>query len=1770
VVKLSGGTTYKASGEAWSTLSIGVTAESLSGISCASASVCTTGGLQDATYTTGSVNLGYQGAVLTTTNGGTSWTSSLTNGAPPTNLLANALLVDGPSFFSCPTSSACLAGGQEGVVSTQDDNVAPWTGAFLTPVMSTATQVNCVSLLACYLSPGSDVTYRSSGGGVGWNPENLPTTEKNGSSFSGPTNSVSESSCNGTSLCAFLGNTIDAAYDEGWSSDGQTWAAQAGNAASGTTFTALSCFTVATGYCIYFEKPSSSAATIAVTGPCTLTTCPSLATPSGIENADGSSCVGSQDCWVVGQTTSGDGAVWMTINAGVSWTQDTTFPLNGTVGFSTVSPISCSDVQDCVVANSAGAFTSTSNGGTSWSTTFSAGSTVNSESSLSCPDADDCVAIVGTTVPSTELVALTDTGSTWSATPSSLPSPYTSASSVTCAAAADCWAVAWNGYGNEAVISTNGQDGPADGPLTPGESFAGNMAEGHGQSPQAWEGDVDTADGDYSESVPMISIPARGMPFGFSLTYDAQLAQDQVAFGASSSGPYGWGWTGTNSLSITAGPLSSQVTVNQQGGAQVVYNESSGPVYTATNPNRVLATLNYSSGTGDYTFSLNGGLQKYLFSASGPTAAGTLVAEEDANGYVLSFGSEAKGVGACPNLSSVTNCSTITEPSPDSRVITVVNATSGLVSEVIDPATNTWLLGYDSHDNLVTVTDPKMNVTTFGYDTGNSNANLVHDMTKITPPRNVGNALIAYDALGRVYCQVAPAEQVALSISACPSISTAWSWGYTRYQYSGSDSSTIGGATTITDPHGSITIHDYAYGTLVATTSGIGTAAPATVSIERDPMTLLGALVTDPDGHTTTTVYNTAGYPKTVTDPLGNVTTTTYNTTFNEPLTVTDPKGITTTYTYDADGNELTKTVSAPGTDTGSPGWTKATVESGVAIQGLSCPSATVCVGVDHSGDVLWATNPIGGSSAWTKVNISLDSLNGISCPNTGFCAAVGTSGQVEVADNPTGSYTAWSAATIDGSTAINAISCPTVGEYLCVATDAAGNVLTTTNPNGGASAWTKTNIDGSTSISAVSCASASLCVATDVDGDVLTTTNPTGGSGAWATTDIDGSTAIDAVSCPSVSLCVAGDASGNVLTATSPTGGSGSWTSTDIDGSTALEAVSCASVTLCVASDDTGDVLGTANPTAGAGAWSKTNIDGTADLDAVSCLTTPLCVTADTTGAVATSPDPTGVPAWSKGAADSSNAIEGMSCPSTTLCVGTDNAGDILYSITPTITGSGWTKDNVSSHALDGISCPRTTLCVAVGADGQVETAATNPAGGSWGLTTPDGSTTINAVSCPTASLCVAADAAGNVLINTNPTGTTWTTDNIDGSTSLLAVSCASVALCVATDASGDVLTTTTPGGSWTKTDVDGTTAINAISCPSASLCVAGDASGDVLTATTPIGGSWTKTDVDSTTALKAVGCASSSLCVTTDNAGGVLTADAPTGGVTAWAEQGVDGTTAIDAVSCVTISVCVAGDVSGNVISSANAAGTLASTTTNTLCETSCPTGYETGDIESVTDPDGHVTTYTYDSQGDVTTTTVTVGAQTDTTTDKYDTLGQKYCQITPNANAASVTCAAMGSHTADTTTWAYDPDGNVTSTIDADGNTTSTTYDADNNVTQVKDGLSNETETVYDADDRKTSVTAGYGSTSATTTSYTYDIQGTSCPSTPAGLLYCTQVENALSQTTTSYFNALNQMIESTPPNSTTQTQTTYTYDGVGNILTTVDGSGTRLTLTMPTTG
>jgi YD repeat-containing protein len=50
--------------------------------------------------------------------------------------------------------------------------------------------------------------------------------------------------------------------------------------------------------------------------------------------------------------------------------------------------------------------------------------------------------------------------------------------------------------------------------------------------------------------------------------------------------------------------------------------------------------------------------------------------------------------------------------------------------------------------------------------------------------------------------------------------------------------------------------------------------------------------------------------------------------------------------------------------------------------------------------------------------------------------------------------------------------------------------------------------------------------------------------------------------------------------------------------------------------------------------------------------------------------------------------------------------------------------------------------------------------------------------------------------------------------------------------------------------------------------------------------------------------------------------------------------------------------------------------------------------------------------------------------------------------------------------------------------------------------------------------------------------------------------------LSETTTSFYNALNQLIETAPPDSSSQLPTLYTYDGAGNELTKTDGSGTAI--------
>jgi len=239
---------------------------------------------------------------------------------------------------------------------------------------------------------------------------------------------------------------------------------------------------------------------------------------------------------------------------------------------------------------------------------------------------------------------------------------------------------------------------------------------------------------------------------------------------------------------------------------------------------------------------------------------------------------------------------------------------------------------------------------------------------------------------------------------------------------------------------------------------------------------------------------------------------------------------------------------------------------------------------------------------------------------------------------------------------------------------------------------------------------------------------------------------------------------------------------------------------------------------------------------------------------------------------------------------------------------------------------------------------------------------------------------------------------------------------------------------------------------------------------------------------------------------------------------------------------------DPLGNVSGSAyNADGWLtASYTPKAVCTwgtkppTGCSSAYETlysyiisglkvdefGDVQGITDPLGHTTTYTYDANRNVTSTR---DGDANVTTNAYD-LDNELCWTLPGA-ASSNTCASppanarvtdynldgsvhdqkdgkgnailtygyntRGQVTSTTdglgnvTTYALDRDGNVVNKIDPGGSCggtvskcTTNTYDADNELKTVSYSNSpseNIKSVSYDADGQRTAMTDGTGSSS-----------------------------------------------------------------------------------------
>lgn len=357
------------------------------------------------------------------------------------------------------------------------------------------------------------------------------------------------------------------------------------------------------------------------------------------------------------------------------------------------------------------------------------------------------------------------------------------------------------------------------------------------------------------------------------------------------------------------------------------------------------------------------------------------------------------------------------------------------------------------------------------------------------------------------------------------------------------------------------------------------------------------------------------------------------------------------------------------------------------------------------------AAEPAMGSG-WVSRHLAIgemvhSNLNGISCPTASLCLAVGESDAIASTWNPTGASGEWQIVRPYDS---------------AVETD---NKCFLPPPNNPGTETPCPEPPPYRQIRAISCPSSSLCVAVTYDGYIYSSTNPTGPASSWRVADGDGTerdTHLESISCPDPGFCVAVSGNrytgGKVLTSTNPTGPSSAWQAVQLDESLDLRGVSCLSRSFCFAVASNGRIVESTNPGGGAAAWNEVGTPGgPGDLEAVSCTDGGgvLCVTGNAGGNLLTTTTIGASPSsWSEINGGGSVQISGVSCPSSSRCAAVDKNGDVLTSTDPTGGPGSWTFENLVPYApqgehlpvlnaLFGVSCPSTLLCALVGAEGRV-----------------------------------------------------------------------------------------------------------------------------------------------------------------------------------------------------------------------------------------------------------------------------------------------------------------------------------------------------------------------------------------------------------------------------------------------------------------------------------
>jgi RHS repeat-associated protein len=378
---------------------------------------------------------------------------------------------------------------------------------------------------------------------------------------------------------------------------------------------------------------------------------------------------------------------------------------------------------------------------------------------------------------------------------------------------------------------------------------------------------VTCANGNFAWSRTYLRIPGRGVPLGFTLTFNAHAL---------------YRWTHNYLMRVDWDSSSMRRVVQENGSTAYFFDDGAGGWHAAGGTQ---ATLTRDA-SGNYVFKRLHDLTSFGFDAGG-----LLLWQADRNGYRTTITYDSVWPGKPARATD-----------PAGRYLSFDYDSRGRLSTVTDTTGRRVTLGYPAYPASYwqvpsSLSDPAGGVTGFAYE-GDYLLNMIRS-PKATATGSGQVTTVAYDG-----SQLATVGD--------PTTARKMTYSYTNSEAAPGTAST--NTTTITDPLGSVVVARHTNQQVTSLTLGNG-ADQVTTTATIDPRTMKPASITDARGAVWRQTLDAHGNVLSATDPLNRTTTYTYNAQ-DRPLTRTDPLNITDTDTYDANGNLLTASRPLTGTST--------------------------------------------------------------------------------------------------------------------------------------------------------------------------------------------------------------------------------------------------------------------------------------------------------------------------------------------------------------------------------------------------------------------------------------------------------------------------------------------------------------------------------------------------------------------------------------------------------------------------------------------------------------------------------------------------------------------------------------------------------------------------------------------------------------------------------------------------------------------------------------